>query len=701
MQRSLENVPSASRRDAGSTPHGKFPPRRATRRMGRRFAANFGIGFVVSMLLAASGVLDAGAASAQGARSFEQAAAAVANVTGPAGADYATDVFHDPWDYSNQYDMELNFSGTVRTSGLVMANGQVQTHLTANSAYLSPVWAGYAPSQAVLSGRDGAMAGNAVNADRYRTASFQAYWNGTQRGSTVYLEWFKCPGVAASATCGGRSPTIQLVKGWHTYTAALGQTAGFGPQNWSGLMNGLRMVFNGGVSDFKLDWMRLSAPSSGQQVSVPTGTVGVWDVNSSDADNVSAYTGWGTIPAAGTRLDLSVLPAGRFRIGTRPAAGGSTTWRYMVTLNRPQPRLITPNPQGDEDYATAVLHNPWDMASSADVAVARNVAIRSWAGGNLSGQNAGTRWNDPQVLMKLPAAGINASTYHFLTVTTQFSGAFSLGSGPGGGAVSRLLWERADDRTQWTVSKAIVVPSGTWTTTVDLSQPLSALRVGGPALSFTSGARVTGLRWDPNEDPATGTAARHWQILDVKLRSNFRADGTFPITWSDDAYAPGGSATLRAATTPQASCAGTVIGSGIRVQPGVNGTLWYTRNLPAGNYWICLQITRNGVTNSTTAGGMLVVRHVVPRPVAPGVVPAPVAVRNGGKSIVTFKPAAGAVSGYQVWERNNNLTYLLPATARSTWVKCITPAGRTSYSVRAYGPGGIAAWSPVSNVIGC
>ena len=136
--------------------------------------------------------------------------------------------------------------------------------------------------------------------------------------------------------------------------------------------------------------------------------------------------------------------------------------------------------------------------------------------------------------------------------------------------------------------------------------------------------------------------------------------------------------------------------------PGTNKTLWDTRSLPNGRYWLCLSITRHGSTVSNTARGVVVVSHRAGRPAAPvAATVAPRAVRNGGRVDVTFTGSAGAVAGYEVQDAANGTSTLVAATSRTTYVKCHTRSWVAHARVRAYGPGGLSGWSPLSAVVGC
>ena len=658
-----------------------------------------------------------------------QAAAAIAApVTGPAGQDYATNTFADPWDYSNADDMILNFSGTQRMTDLTMAGGMVNAHLTGNSAYLSPIWAGY--SKSLLTGRDGAFAGNAVDAGKYNAISLEAY-STAARGTNFYIVWFNCPGIDPAAACSGRSSLIYLMPGWNTYVVPLGLTAGSGgsfPLNWSGHINGMRIVFNAGASDFKLDSARLYQRNSGLGLDMSGLSAGdlVWDRNTSAADNVPA-AGWSTSGTttptwgvlrrdaaaraqvvSGSRADLSFLPPGNYRLGVQGGAGAAVRWTNDVVLDAPRPELLTPSAQGAVDYATAVRRDPWDMLQSTDVAGVAN-ARASYTGGVLNGVNAGPKFNDPFVTLREAAGGIDGAKYHILTITTSFSGTYGVGGNPGGGTVGRLIWQRADHAvvTQSVTTRDIITYPGVRTITIDLARPGNEVIAGwlrSPSWEFASKSPIVSLRWDPNEDPATGTngaAPRQWQILDVKLRSDVQSDAVVPVSWIDRDYQPGGWAALRASTT-QNSCGGTKFAFGTEVKPGVNQTLWDTRSLPNGRYWICLQIVRANGTVANLARGAVVVSHSANRVAAPSApAAAPRAVRNGGRVDVTFVGSAGAVTGYEVQDYANNSSSLVPATARTTYIKCHTTNLRAQARVRAYGPGGISAWSPLSAVVGC
>ncbi|GGL84695.1 hypothetical protein [Nakamurella endophytica] len=655
------------------------------------------------------------------------AAAAVPSIAGPAGRDYATEVFNDPWEYSNSDDMLINFSGTRRLSNQRYGGNMLSAHLDGNSAYLSPVWGGY--SDSLLNGRDAALPQNGVVAARYDAFAIELYSNAPAK-SNFYLAWYSCPTVNPASACSGRSGFVYLRPGWNTYVVPLGRTAGSGgsfPLDWAGTINGLRMVFNAGSSDIKLDWARLYKRDSGVRLGISglSGRDLVWDSNGSDADNTGAASAaplqgtaaptWGVLPrntpdwraaVSGDTADLAFLPGRSWRIGTRSGPGGRVSWFRNVNLIAPLPELITPNPQGSTDYASAVLKNPWDMASGADLSSVKNMRVLSWGGGNLSGQNAGPKFNDPQLALRLGATPINTTVYHRLTITMSEDGAYNLGGGPGGGSVARVLWRTGNHNSadQMVTSKAIPVYPGVRSVTVDMAQPTGNSVISRVAWPFVSSAGVAVLRVDPNEDPATGTngaAPRRFRIDSVQLRSDFTADGYFPVTWQDKSNLPGGSAVLRLTRTPNV-CAGDPFAT-VRVQKGVNTTLLNTHDLANGRYYVCLTIRRGGASTNRIAAAPIVVTHsaAAARAASPTMASVtPTAARSGATAQVSW-PAVGGVVGYQVHELNSDRYTVTRAATRVSAVACPNTGGRARFQVRAFGSGGVGAWSRPSAYVSC
>lgn len=558
----------------------------------------------------------------------------VATATGtPAGNDYATDHFADPFDYNNASDLLLDAGPTMNAAPIGISGGMVSAHFT-NDGYISPIWGGYGGP--LLLGRDGAAPGNALDASRYQTVTFQAW---SSRAVPAGLMWFNCPGGAVSSSCGGGT-SFMLQAGWNTYVLSPHASVFAGwPLAYAGSINGMRVAVSPGTagSDFKLDWFRIEQPGTGTTVPFtnPTSAVAslVWDGNGSDADNTTGSPAYGVLtPLAASSSgawNVSQLPPGTYRIGVRSGAG-FTGWT-TITTTTPLPQVLTPNAVGDRDFATTVQHNPWDMQSSADVATIGNATNVSFAG-RLAATNTS---NDPYVSLALGAGGINTSIYHNLTVTSAYDGPFNLQDIAGGGTMARVVWQRADGGFGQTDD--ILTYSGTRTVNIDMGMPTASLvEPGTNSAAFVSPSPVTMMRWDPNED----RGARRWYLDNVSLRSDYTTTGTFPIAWDDAAYAPGSTATL-IADTDRTGCNGITVARDVAVQPGVNTTVWNTAGVPGGRYWLCLTITRGTSTTSAYAQGVL---GVGANP--PYVDPSPTASWDGGSLAIGPSGVSYTVGGW-------------------------------------------------------
>ena len=411
----------------------------------------------------------AGSAAVRSSSGTSAAAAA----SGAAGHDYATDVFADPWDYSNTDDLLLDSGGPAGSVANVSnGTGIAFVHLL-NDGYVSPLWGGYTGS--LLLGRDGGKPGNALNASLYRTVAFEAY---SSRDVSAGLFWFNCPGGGAGSECGGGQPFF-LRAGWNTYVLNPGSSAFNGwPLRWGGSINGLRVAVSPGAggSDFALDWFRVVEPNSG--ATVPWSNAGggsvdvVWDLDGSDGNNTGGLTNWGvlaTVSGTSGSVDLSALPAGSYRIGVR----GSTGFRGWVgvTLAAPLPRFITPNAVGDRDYAATVLGDPWDLNGPADVSGVGGSTNLVYDGALLAGTNV---TNDPYINLRVAAGGIDGRVYRNLTVTSAYDGPFDLRDIAGGGTMARVVWARADGASGQT--NDVLTYSGSRTVTIDMGLPDAQVR---------------------------------------------------------------------------------------------------------------------------------------------------------------------------------------------------------------------------------
>lgn len=238
----------------------------------RRSAAALGtlVALTVALLGAPGGAVPSAAATTPAATTPAAASmtvsSAAAPVGTPAGHDYATDRFSDPWDYSNLSDLLVDGGPTAGAAPIGISGGTVSAHFV-SAGYVSPIWGGYGGP--LLLGRDGAAPGNALNSAAYQMVSFQAWSN---RDVPAGLLWFNCPGGAVNQSCGG-GLSFTLRAGWNTYVMSPHASVFAGwPLAYGGSINGLRLAVSPGAagSDVKLDWFRSSSPAPARRSRSPT-----------------------------------------------------------------------------------------------------------------------------------------------------------------------------------------------------------------------------------------------------------------------------------------------------------------------------------------------------------------------------------------------------------------------------------------------
>jgi hypothetical protein len=497
----------------------------------------------------------------------------------PAAPDFATEVFADPWDFSNPEDMLLDNGPTMGMQAAAIRDGQLRFDMS-TPGYLSPLWGGY-PGGLYL-GREGGAPQNQIDASRYTRVSFSAYASQT---TAAGLMWFTCEGL--DPACMGGQP-LELKAGWHTYDIAVANGAYGLPQTWSGRITGLRFALSPTTpTSFAMDWLRLYQPVSTVEVS---GNGLSWDVDDDAGDNNPDQPGWGALPC-GSPCDLSFLPPGTYRM----VEGGAHS--TPVTLRRPaRPVILDPDAVGGADYATEA-GNPWDFDSPADVASVGNTSVLGY-GAKLSAVNAGPTMNDPFVWMRLPTGSIDAGRFHRLSVTSSFEGAFDLTDSAGGGSHGRIVWQRPDQNVDTVVqTKEWVTYSGTSRQTYDLNSPGIHEDDVGNRLPWSSSA-VTGLRWDANED----RGPRRWTLDRVALRADDEAGTSFAIRWYDAGYAPGSTVTFYR-DGDAAGFDGQPISAALPQGPGTNVFNWDTSATPGGLHHIYAVVEGPAGTGRSYATG--------------------------------------------------------------------------------------------------
>jgi hypothetical protein len=476
-------------------------------------------------------------------------APAAAATTESEAADYASDVYGDAWDYNSSTDFNTDFSGTSATVG----GGALKVGLArGNSLFLVHSISGSLPF-----GRDGAR--QPVDTAKYTRLTFSMDQPLSKHIGAVY--WFSCR--EQTSACGGGF-SFPIVQGPHVYDFDLtAQSNLLAKVPW----RSAKMVV------FRLDPVVLS-PSEGN-----TGKTASIDwVRLHAAPDA-------THPHAG-------MPAGSYS-------------GYTVTP-RPQVVVDSPNQTQGQDLATAQAGQPWNFASAGATAKVRysNAQLLARDARGITARNAGPEQNDPKV--QLPVSSFAGSTYHYLQFDMQYDGPFNLSGSAGGGKLARVIWNVAGTGTPQIGNDVLTYSTGNQSeVSLDLtaSNPLDEDALAPKA--GWAGRTITGLRFDPNEDPGQPT----WHLRSVHLRADPTATGATNVTFHDNAWVQGTTADVAVGTGAPGSAGYTRIAAGVAVAKGVNTVPFRLNSLPAGRYNVQVTLRHpDGSTATSYANAPVVMR---------------------------------------------------------------------------------------------
>ena len=540
------------------------------------------------------------------------AAAAVAVQTpSPASVggapDYATERHADAWDYENAEDQRLDSkAGMLNVSNQRLEGGRLK-FTAQQGATFDPVltWPGD-----IAWGRDGAL--HPIDTARYDRISFAMHSPVAAAGG---IFWFNCD--TRTPDCQGAT-AFSVRPGWNVYDIPMANT--IAQLGWSGAMTTLRITPNvpaGTALEF--DWIRLhrreapvnitwSDDSPGNQVSL------YWDRDDNLGNNTPASPDWGLVEtkqsaASNTSaFQASAFPPGVYRFFANDG-GTNSPYSSPLTIDaRPQPVVLNPDAAGGADYASVVRGDAWDFDQASDAGTANSQNV-TFANSAINATNAPPNQNDPQVLLPLGPAPIDGSRFHRLSFSYSFGGAFGLEDAPGGGTMSRIIWEvLGGGPNNYQDLNDVVTYQGANNVVIDLAGlPLATLideQQQGARIGYI-GQQITSLRFDPNEDPGT----RSWSLSDIKLAEDDAAGPEgFDITFRDNAWEEGTTAEIYV-DTDAGGFNGTKVGE-MAVVSGTNTFRWVPQ-VGGGKYFPYVVLNDGTTTNAGAyASGPVAVRTV-------------------------------------------------------------------------------------------
>jgi len=356
--------------------------------------------------------------------------------------DFASEVYGDPWDYSNAEDQNLDEVGTPTS----VSAGKLKVALrSGDQVSLVQTVSGSLPY-----GRDGAA--KPINASKYTSLSFSMDQPFTRQIGAVY--WWTCR--EKTSACGG-GITFPVTAGSHVYDLALSKSSQLqGKRPFSGTIVALRVdpvvLPAGKTGTASIDWVRLHG-AGGSRAAYPPGTYG----------------------------GITVAP-------------------------RPRPVVDSPNPSQGVDLATRQRGKPWVFTSpeAAQGIGIKYATILGYDNAGMTARNSGKYPGDSQ--LSLPVSRFSASTYHNLSIEYTYDGSYSLKSTAGGGKMARLIWWDPSSTVPQIGNDVLTYSHGNareiridLNAQNDLDEDALVPKLGW------SGRTVSALRFDPNEDPGALT----------------------------------------------------------------------------------------------------------------------------------------------------------------------------------------------------
>jgi hypothetical protein len=516
------------------------------------------------------------------------------------GPDFATDVIGDPWDMSNVEDVAIDPAQRTGWTGFGFSGGRVGGTTAAvdgavNGTNLYLLQRAYWGS--INPGRTGA---------RYPIPSTTyTKMESARADQSPRIYWFQNDlGSPGGDVVGIRyvNPTMPTPAGNQIFVVDLTQAL-LGGSPWTAApARGFALFPNSSAVGYNVqfDWVRITTsdghPASATHVITWSGGSGTSTIQVIDAAGTTMTIATG-LSGTSYSWNYGVLPPGTYTL--RVIRGTSTANQVFRINNPPTLRVTDPDETGGEDFATAVLGNPWDMSDGGDVGtVFEDHLLSAWfSGGQFHGtsdgvpvaySSDGVPVGDPIVYTLTANGTIDPNRFRYLTFRLQVDRAYDLLRG----SVARVFWgsnagpPNSGAPYDVTVSKDMLVWPGMNTYTVDLAS-LTTAPDGGIVTSEGAGRLWTEqpvryFRIDPHEF----AEVIDFHIDDVKLAAmDETSGGTFRIRFTGaDADGDAVTVALYYDTNTNPADGRTLITASVPLATGEY--VWNTAGVPVGVYYI-------------------------------------------------------------------------------------------------------------------
>ena len=585
------------------------------------------------------------------------------------GPDFATDQYGDPWDFRNLQDIapapfltsgwQLTPQGFIdgRAPFLNTAEPGAFVGVTNGDQGIVPLmYRGASNLVNVASDRAAVFDRFAIPTARYGKFAVKTRVDSTPNNRPVVLHWFFDVLTPANLSSDARAGGIEfygaevIADASKIYVVDLASRqyisgngivrqgtllgpitpASVAPWNHDALVRGLLLVPYSGHSGagvaVNVDWVRLTAADNQPGAAMtpvqfqgcPNGTTYVIEATEENGTNDEATVVLGSGSAAtgavSTAVNHGVLAPGnwdwRVRCGNQQSA-----LRRIVVNSAPAVTVRDPDVLGGEDFATAVLANPWDMNATTDVASTSNITSVTivndpQAPGTNAYQATATSGDPVLAFLNFSSTLLSSRKYHNLTFSLTLDTPFELNGLIGGGSIMRLHWASPgmNPTVQTATNDMLVWPRRT-TYTIDLASLSTAnLDVNSPRVPWPA-RTISGFRLDPHEStPGLGTPVFPFRVGPMSLTADDAVvlGGTFDIRYSiADADGPGSTYVRRVYLDNDLDPASKwLLANSAPAAPG-DGTFPFNpqaQNVSAGDYHVYVEVTETRGTLTDTRG---------------------------------------------------------------------------------------------------
>jgi hypothetical protein len=501
-----------------------------------------------------------------------------------------------------------------------------------------------------------------IDADYYRQLSIRMYIDAVDPSDPGFQLMWTNGSVSDFGNNAKWGQTIfyKTYPGWNIYTIDLsayknGSFPGFGGTlGWTGKITGLRL--DPGLTKMnnrivQINWVRLT-PIVTRSVTWTTDqtgpvqfvlqTQGVSDV----LRMYTLFTNWSepsTVQASAGSYDVPVsLPAGTWTVQINAGTQTNTAPGFWDIQPLPQARFTKPGFDTGEDYATSVLHRPWNMSSPQSIYSYSSMTAPTFSGNTLSSStiaipNATCQngpWANPHINLLndnywsppiTTDPPIDTAKYHFLLAQLMLDGTPDVSFG----WVARIIWSNADHTGGFKycgTTKVIPLHAGWNSIIVDLSDP-TIMEPTDPCTNlWLAQPWRQQLVFKPAEEPdattfhvgtikltATDTITKG-QSFPIKLQANMTARTTAEYYYSSTPYSTVGRRPVIAHVPILPGLyrfyfpiVGDTTLSGVSVSGSTIQYNWNTSNVAPGTYYFSVDLNDGYSTTTVYSDAPVVV----------------------------------------------------------------------------------------------